>query len=388
MIAFLLLALSIITEASSSTIVNPSSQCYTSLFSFGDSATAAGIYTKDLAPGTESPHCAFTPYGETYFHRPTGRCSDGRNIVDFLAQHLGLPLLPPYHGEYPSANSTSFLQGANFAVVSATVLDFEFLKGRGIVSCQNCSLSVQLARFKTLLGTLCSTPLECREYLKSSLILLGEIGGVDYMRAAFENLDSGGDVVEELMPIVVGRIGSAIEEMIKLGAVHFLVPGDFPKGCFPAYLTQFQTTNRSDYDALTGCLIRHNGVSSSHNAMLRDEIQRVQNLHPDVSIHYADYYGPSIRMHQDPIKYGMGRATVNQACCGAGGPYNYDPSAVCGRPGAVACEDPKSYVMWDDHHCTEAANAVIAAEVVRGPSFGLGCGRGKQPAPESFTAAE
>ncbi|CAI0545078.1 unnamed protein product [Linum tenue] len=371
MIAFLLLSL-LATTASSA----PPPPCYTSLFTFGDSATATGIYN---TPGAEPHRCSQPPYGETYFHKPTGRCTDGRTIVDFLAQHLGLPLLPPYHGE-PVADAAPFRQGANFAVVSATVMDFEFLKGRGITSCQNCSLSVQLARFKTLLGSLCKSPAECREYLKSTLIVLGEIGGVDYMRAALQIRDSGPEAVEGLMPLVVGKIGSAMEEIIQLGAVNFLVPGDFPKGCFPAYLTDFPSNDKSAYDPLTGCLIYHNGVSSSHNAMLRDEIQRVQNLHPDVSIHYADYYGPTIRMVQDPVKYGMDKATVNKACCGAGGPYNFVVSAKCGKPGAVSCPDPKRYVMWDDHHCTEAANAVIATEVVRGPSFGLAC-RGKQPAP-------
>ena len=61
------------------------SQCgqnYTSMFSFGDSLTDTGNLL------VSSP-LSFTivgrfPYGMTYFHRPTGRCSDGRLVVDFL----------------------------------------------------------------------------------------------------------------------------------------------------------------------------------------------------------------------------------------------------------------------------------------------------------------
>jgi hypothetical protein len=43
------------------------------MFSFGDSNTDVA-YSGSL----------HLPYGETYFHKPTGRNSDGRIIVDFF----------------------------------------------------------------------------------------------------------------------------------------------------------------------------------------------------------------------------------------------------------------------------------------------------------------
>ncbi|CAN0843552.1 GDSL esterase/lipase At1g31550 [Linum grandiflorum] len=358
LVAFLLL----ISFTNGVIIIEPSVNSYTSIFSFGDSATAAGVQTVDLAPGASSPHCAFPPYGETYFHKPTGRCSDGRIIVDFLAQQLQLPLLPPYHGE-PITAATSFSQGANFAVVSGTALDPDFLKTRGISGCQNCSLGVQLRRFRSILNSLCTSPTECRDYLSKSLILLGEIGGVDYQRGSIQGLPS--DQVEELIPVVVKRIGSAMEELIGLGAVNFIVPGDFPKGCFPAYLTRFMSSDTNDYDPVTGCLVYYNWFSDYHNRMLQEEIKRVQGIHPGVQIQYGDYYGSAIRMHVDPEKYGLVKAQVNKACCGAGGPYNYNPTAVCGGSAAVACDNPSTYIKWDDHHYTEAANRIIAGDVFR-----------------------
>lgn len=57
-------------------------QNYSSLFSFGDSLTDTGNL---LAAGCLSfPSIGQYPYGMTYFGRPTGRCSDGRLIVDFI----------------------------------------------------------------------------------------------------------------------------------------------------------------------------------------------------------------------------------------------------------------------------------------------------------------
>ncbi|CAL1372840.1 unnamed protein product [Linum trigynum] len=356
---------------------------YTSLFIFGDSAAAAGV---DFAPGNFVSNCLFPPYGETYFHHPTGRCSDGRVIADFIAQHLlGLPLLPAYSGD-PINNITTLSRGANLAVASATALDHEFLEARGSSTCQNCSLSVQLHRFKTLLNSLCSDPWNCRDKLRHSLFLVGEIGGVDYLGSNRAGLPSG--EIEDLIPFVVDRIGSAVEELIELGAVSFLVPGDYPTGCFPWILTRFRSSSRSDYDPVTGCLVYHNRFSDRHNRMLRDEIERVGKLHPSASIHYAGYFESAIRIHENPEEFGFERATINRACCGSGGPYNYEPSAGCGEAGAVACERPGSYVKWDDHHYTEAANRVIAGDVIARHRLGGFGSRAKREARELPLAAE
>jgi phospholipase/lecithinase/hemolysin len=63
-------------------------QNYTSMFSFGDSLTDTGNL---LVSSPLSNHIVGRyPYGMTYFHRPTGRCSDGRLVVDFL----GAPFAP------------------------------------------------------------------------------------------------------------------------------------------------------------------------------------------------------------------------------------------------------------------------------------------------------
>jgi hypothetical protein len=61
-----------------------SKQNYTSMFSFGDSLTDTG----NLLASSQLPFTTVGrfPYGMTYFHRPTGRCSDGRLVVDFLGE--------------------------------------------------------------------------------------------------------------------------------------------------------------------------------------------------------------------------------------------------------------------------------------------------------------
>jgi len=50
-------------------------------FIFGDSLADAGN-NNFIANTTAKAN--FTPYGETFFHRPTGRFSNGRTAFDFI----------------------------------------------------------------------------------------------------------------------------------------------------------------------------------------------------------------------------------------------------------------------------------------------------------------
>nr|GMC70207.1 GDSL esterase/lipase At1g28590-like [Ipomoea batatas] len=64
------------------------SGCYESIISFGDSLADTGNLLhllRSIGHHFVSSAAAF-PYGETFFHRPTGRYSDGRLIIDFIGQ--------------------------------------------------------------------------------------------------------------------------------------------------------------------------------------------------------------------------------------------------------------------------------------------------------------
>ena len=66
-----------------SAVSYPAGTCrYTRLFSLGDSLTDAGNFAR-LSPNRS---VLASPYGETFFRRPTGRFCDGRLIVDFIGR--------------------------------------------------------------------------------------------------------------------------------------------------------------------------------------------------------------------------------------------------------------------------------------------------------------
>ena len=54
---------------------------FPAIFNFGDSNSDTGGLSASLI--TVTP-----PYGETYFHKPAGRESDGRLMIDFMGMYL------------------------------------------------------------------------------------------------------------------------------------------------------------------------------------------------------------------------------------------------------------------------------------------------------------
>jgi len=71
------------------TSVNSQTQCrnFKSIISFGDSIADTGNLL-GLSDPNDLPASAFPPYGETFFHHPTGRYSDGRLIIDFIGTFI------------------------------------------------------------------------------------------------------------------------------------------------------------------------------------------------------------------------------------------------------------------------------------------------------------
>ncbi|XP_027105478.1 GDSL esterase/lipase At1g28580-like [Coffea arabica] len=357
----------ILTFLNSSITVSASAGiCYKSIISFGDSLADTGnlFHLDSPSSSSDAPHFFLPPYGETYFHHPTGRCSDGRLVVDFIAESLGLPLLPPYLARKDTSGSLDFLEGVNFAVVGATALDGSFFRERGIDNpATNASLATELGWFKDMLQSFCKKS-DCKDFLQSSLVLMGEIGGNDYNYPLLQGRNI--EEVQSFVPLVVQTISSAIQELIELGAVTLVVPGNFPIGCSASYLTYYQSSKKQDYDTDTGCIKWLNNFAKYHNQVLQSEINRIRELNPHATIIYADYYNAAMRLYRFPNKYGF-KGEVLKACCGAGGPYNYNSTVPCGYQPAASCDDPSLYVSWDGLHLTEAAYRWIARGLLEGP---------------------
>ncbi|VAI91294.1 unnamed protein product [Triticum turgidum subsp. durum] len=320
------------------------------IYSLGDSITDTGNLAKEAPPGAFET-IKHLPYGVT-FGRPTGRCSDGLLMIDFLAQDMGLPFLNPY-----LAKNRSFDHGVNFAVAGATAMDPDDQSNRTF------SLKLQLRWFKDFMKSSFDTDEEIRKRLQSSLVLVGEIGGNDYNYALFGNKSVS--EVEKLIPAVVQTIIDATKEVLDMGASRVIVPGNFPIGCLPSYLTAMAVPEPSAYDS-TACLKDLNLFAAKHNAQLQRAVAGLRASYPDAAIAYADYFNSFLSLLKGAPALGFDENSTHTACCGAGGRYNYDETRMCGVEGTAACADPSAYVSWDGIHMTQAAYKAMSRLIYHG----------------------
>ncbi|CAN6324065.1 unnamed protein product [Urochloa humidicola] len=344
---------------------------YDGVFSFGDSLTDTGN-ALHLSPGGGGP-ASRPPYGETFFRRPTGRASDGRIMIDFIVEALGVPHPMPYLAGKAAAD---FRRGVNFAVGGATALDQRFFESRGLTTFVPVSLDNQTTWFNNVLQLLGSAE-EQRKIMSTSLFLVGEIGVNDYFVAALGRNRTAGDV-NSFVPRIVAAVRSVVTGVIAAGARTVVVPGMIPLGCEPQLLAQYKgIAGAGDYDPNSGCLTRLNGLAELHNRELRRMVTGLRRAaHPGgTSIIYADLYRAVTDLVVSPAKYGLGSGgRPLAACCGGGGgAYNFDEAAFCARP--------SEYVSWDGVHFTEAANRRLACAVLEGSSRGHGGGGGGGDAP-------
>ncbi|CAO2046316.1 unnamed protein product [Urochloa humidicola] len=341
----------------------------TAIYNFGDSLSDTGNLLREGDATGVLQHTTSLPYGSA-IGGATGRCSDGYLMIDYLAKDLGLPLLSPYLDK-----GADIVHGVNFAVAGATALDAAALASKGVsVPHTNTSLAVQLQQFKDFMSANTRSPQEIRDKLARSLVMVGEIGGNDYNYAFAANKPAAGGarnlynfgrvataVVEAvaLVPDVVRSVTDAAREVLDMGATRVVIPGNFPLGCVPSYMSAAGETDPAAYDA-NGCLAALNLFSQMHNVLLQQGIRELRRDYPGATIAYADYFYAYVRMLRDAGKTGFDEAAVTKACCGAGGgAYNVDMDRMCGAPGASVCERPDERISWDGVHLTQRAYRVM-----------------------------
>uniref|UniRef100_A0ACD5ZGJ6 Uncharacterized protein n=1 Tax=Avena sativa TaxID=4498 RepID=A0ACD5ZGJ6_AVESA len=326
---------------------------YSGIFSFGDSLTDTGNSLRLAATG--SGPSSRPPYGETFFRRPTGRASDGRLVIDFIVEALGIPNPRPYLAGGKSAGD--FRRGVNFAVGGATALGPDFFSSRGLKPFVPVSFINQTSWFKNVLHLLGSVH-ERRRIMAQSLFVVGEIGVNDYLVALGNNTARE---ARTLVPHIVAAVHSVLTEVIAAGARTVLVPGMIPLGCEPQLLALYK---RGDHDPESGCITELNDLAQMHNRALNGMLRELRLSHPGSTILYVDLYSAIADIIVSPRKYGFMNKPL-AACCGGRGAYNFNMTTFCGAAGTTACTNPSEYVSWDGVHFTEAANRRIACATLK-----------------------
>ncbi|XP_057439063.1 GDSL esterase/lipase At1g09390-like [Lotus japonicus] len=313
------------------------------LFVFGDSNSDTGGLTSGLGFPINLPN------GRTFFHRSTGRLSDGRLVIDLLCQSLNTRFLTPY---LDSLSGSSFTNGANFAVVGSSTLP-KYVP---------FSLNIQVMQFlhfkaRTLeLVSAGAKNVINDEGFRAALYLI-DIGQNDLADSFAKNLTYV-QVIKKI-PTVITEIENAVKSLYNEGARKFWVHNTGPLGCLPKILALAQ---KKDLD-LFGCLSSYNSAARLFNEALYHSSQKLRTRLKDATLVYVDIYAIKHDLIANATKYGFSNPLT--VCCGFGGPpYNFDLRVTCGQPGYQVCDEGSRYVNWDGTHHTEAANTFIASKIL------------------------
>ncbi|KAI3846464.1 hypothetical protein MKW92_034519 [Papaver armeniacum] len=348
------------------TLPSGTSPCnFPAIFNFGDSNSDTGGFSAVFGQ-------AWPPAGETYFGAPAGRYSDGRLIVDFIAEKLGLPHLSPYLDSI----GTNFTHGANFATAASRIRKLNHSVPQGGLS--PISLDVQkneYAEFTTRTQTLRSRGgvfqnlMPRSEYFSRALYTF-DIGQNDITSSY--NITMTKDQVRDITSDVLDEFSESIKDIYGLGGRYFWIHNTGPVGCL-AYMLDSLLITAGQIDKI-GCVKPINDIAQYFNRRLNETVVKLRKELPSSAITYVDVYKVKYSLISKAKKYGFKQPL--RACCGHGGKYNYNSKYGCGAKMKVnngteiivvgSCKNPKVKICWDGVHYTEAANKFVFDQIVDG----------------------
>ncbi|KAH7681345.1 GDSL lipase/esterase protein [Dioscorea alata] len=333
---------------------------FPAIINFGDSNSDTGGLSATFGP-------APPPNGETFFHMPAGRYSDGRLIIDFMAKSFGLA----YLSAYLDSLGTNFSHGANFATAGSTIMQQTVPLNKGGYS--PFSLQVQLSQFSQfksrsqMISKKVFKSLKLKKsYFKKALYSF-DIGQNDLTELFFSNQSA-----DEYIPKTMKVFSDVVKEIYQQGGQYFWIHNTGPLGCLPYALIR-RPSSSLELDSV-GCAVIFNKLAQKFNNMLNETVTQLRKDLPTVTFIYVDVYSAKYKLFSNSRKYGF--ETPLRTCCGfGGGDYNFDFNVKCGDKGIVegeevllgkSCSHPEKSIIWDGVHYTEAANKWVYNEIATG----------------------
>uniref|UniRef100_A0A7N0UVJ7 GDSL esterase/lipase n=1 Tax=Kalanchoe fedtschenkoi TaxID=63787 RepID=A0A7N0UVJ7_KALFE len=348
-----------------SVLVSAEPECkFPAVFNFGDSNSDTGGLSAAFGK-------AGAPAGETYFHRPAGRYSDGRLVIDFIAESFGLP----YLSAYLDAVGSNFSHGANFATAGSTIRPMNStLRQSGFSPFSLDAQNVQFNDFQRrsqMFDGVFKTLLPKAEVFSKALYTF-DIGQNDLTGGYFSNKTT--DEVRQSVPDILDKFRTAVKNVYFRGGRYFWIHNTGPVGCLP-YIMDRLLIRAPDVDKV-GCATPFNQVAQYFNHKLKEAIVQLRKDLPEAAITYVDVYTAKYTLIRHARKYGF--KDPLRACCGHGGKYNYNMHVGCGGTKTIngtqvviapSCKNPSAAINWDGVHYTEAANKWVFDTVSKGRAY-------------------
>ncbi|WJX17828.1 hypothetical protein P8452_07697 [Trifolium repens] len=298
------------------------------IYIFGDSLVDSGNNNYLPIPSDAK----FLPYGIDFGSgKPTGRCTNGKTVVDYLAIHLGLPFVPPYLG-LTEAKRNKIITGINFASAGSGILPETNNK--------TLTLDMQIKLFKRViqnnLAKIFNEKEKLEKHISESLFIVSS--GVNDHFLSRGNFRGSRKFEFHLLR----EFFLHLQKIYFLGGRKFFVNNLPPAGCFPSKSARLRGK----------CNETINKEISLYNNNLLNVLKTMQSQFPGFMFIHSDLYEHLMELRENGHKYGI--LETSKPCC----PYNISGDLKCNRYSDV-CPNRNTHLFFDDHP-SQIANKIYA----------------------------
>ncbi|KAK9678588.1 hypothetical protein RND81_11G221600 [Saponaria officinalis] len=322
-------------------------------FIFGDSLVDAGNnnYLSTLSKANSPPNgIDFKASGGN----PTGRFTNGRTIGDIVGEQMGIPNYAiPFLA--PNATGKTILNGVNYASGGGGILN-----ATGRIFVNRIGMDVQVDFFnitrKQIDGLLGES--KAKEFISKKSIFSISVGSNDFLNNYLMPVLSIGARISQtpdsFTDDMINHLRDQLTRLYQMDARKFVVGNVGPIGCIPYQKTINQLKKNE-------CVDLADKLARQYNSKLKNLLTQLGPTLPGATFVYANVYDLVMELITNYNKYGFRTASV--ACCGNGG--QYAGIVPCG-PQSSLCNDRDKHVFWDPYHPSEAANLLIAKQLLDG----------------------
>ncbi|MCD9646590.1 hypothetical protein HAX54_036570 [Datura stramonium] len=284
----------------------------------------------------------YLPYGIDLFG-PSGRFTNGKNVIDLLGDYLNIPVYIPTFND-PSTEGIKIIHGVNFASGGSGILD-----DTGAVAGEVISLNQQIRNFENVTLPELEEQLGCKsnESLRNYLFVVGS-GGNDYSLNYFLGLPKNVTVQDFTANLII-TFSHQLRRLYDMGARKFVVMALYPNGCSPMARVRNPMTS--------GCIQILNEAALLFNTNLRSSIDSLMLQMPGSTLVFVDAYKIIMDILQDPTPNGF--SDTNNPCCEVATIEEGGTGTLCKKGGNV-CSNRNAFFYFDGLHPTEAVNIVLS----------------------------
>ncbi|XP_021738860.1 GDSL esterase/lipase 7-like [Chenopodium quinoa] len=318
------------------------------LYVFGDSLFDGG--NNNWLPTLAKAN--YLPYGQDFPKGPTGRFNNGKLLVDFIAEYLGLPFSPPYIKPF----RTNSLTGYNYASGACGILSET---GKDIGICLDLDSQIKLFErtVRKHLSSKLENPTQVSQHLAKSIFMVS-MGSNDFLGNYFGKSSETRKLYnpQEFTQLLVDSLSQKLQILYELGARKVVVLEVGPIGCLESMIKRFKPNGRCDENV--------NQIVINFNTELDMMLKKLSSTleHSHFILGRANSLGYDAIIN--PGNHGL-RDSKNPCCT------TWENGTLTCIPLLEACPNPNKHFFWDSSHPTEAVNSLIASQCINGSSVCL-----------------